>query len=200
MFLNGDFMRLTIATNNDNKLIEIKELLKEFNIEIRTLKDLNIKDINEPGETFLENSVIKALEVSKIVGGYVLADDSGLMIEALNNRPGIYSKRYSGKGDYENNLKVLEELKGVTNRNAMFVTVLALAKDGKLINTYEGLFKGTIDDKLSGDNLFGYDPIFIPEGYNISAASLSLEVKNKISHRAKALRLFIDDFKNLLLK
>lgn len=193
-------MHLTIATNNDNKLIEIKEMLTSLNVEVSSLKDINISEIDEPFETFLENSVHKALEVSKLVKGYVLADDSGLMIESLNNRPGIYSKRYSGKGDYENNVKVLNELEGVLNRNAQFITVLALAKDGKLINTYEGLFEGVIDNKQSGDNLFGYDPIFIPKGYNVSAASLTIEEKNEISHRAKALRLFIDDFKNLLSK
>lgn len=193
-------MHLTIATNNDNKLIEIKEMLTSLNVEVSSLKDTNISEIDEPFETFLENSVHKALEVSKLVKGYVLADDSGLMIESLNNRPGIYSKRYSGKGDYENNVKVLNELEGVLNRNAQFITVLALAKDGKLINTYEGLFEGVIDNKQSGDNLFGYDPIFIPKGYNVSAASLTIEEKNEISHRAKALRLFIDDFKNLLSK
>lgn len=193
-------MHLTIATNNDNKLIEIKEMLTSLNVEVSSLKDTNISEIDEPFETFLENSVHKAIEVSKLVKGYVLADDSGLMIESLNNRPGIYSKRYSGKGDYENNVKVLNELEGVLNRNAQFITVLALAKDGKLINTYEGLFEGVIDNKQSGDNLFGYDPIFIPKGYNVSAASLTIEEKNEISHRAKALRLFIDDFKNLLSK
>lgn len=193
-------MHLTIATNNDNKLIEMKEMLTSLNVEVSSLKDTNISEIDEPFETFLENSVHKALEVSKLVKGYVLADDSGLMIESLNNRPGIYSKRYSGKGDYENNVKVLNELEGVLNRNAQFITVLALAKDGKLINTYEGLFEGVIDNKQSGDNLFGYDPIFIPKGYNVSAASLTIEEKNEISHRAKALRLFIDDFKNLLSK
>lgn len=193
-------MHLTIATNNDNKLIEMKEMLTSLNVEVSSLKDINISEIDEPFETFLENSVHKALEVSKLVKGYVLADDSGLMIESLNNRPGIYSKRYSGKGDYENNVKVLNELEGVLNRNAQFITVLALAKDGKLINTYEGLFEGVIDNKQSGDNLFGYDPIFIPKGYNVSAASLTIEEKNEISHRAKALRLFIDDFKNLLSK
>lgn len=193
-------MRLVIATNNEKKLFEMREILKNINLEVVSLMDLNINEVEETGKTFLENSIIKAMEISKQVEGYVLADDSGLIIDALGGKPGIFSKRYSGFGDYENNLKVLDELDNINNRAAKFITVLALAKNGKLINTYEGILKGKIDNKMSGSNLFGYDPIFIPEGYNISAASLSLEEKNKISHRAKALELFIKDFQNHLEK
>lgn len=183
-------MKLIIATHNKGKLLEIKEILSEKFDEIISLYDLkDHEDIVETGESFKENAAIKALHVSKKYNTLALADDSGICVAALNNAPGIYSARYSGKGDEQNNLKLLEELKNEKNRDAYFIAVLALANPNGEIQYFEGKWDGKIALEPKGTNGFGYNPIFIPNGFNTTVAQMSTELKNKLSHRAKALKL-----------
>lgn len=190
-------MKLIIATHNENKVNEFKKLLNE-KVTVLSLSDLNdFEDIIEDGKTFFENSKIKSLGISnKYEGYFVLADDSGIEIEELNNLPGIYSARYSGGGDLANNLKVLSELEGKTNRKARFICHLTLAYNGKLLNDYLGVWEGTITNEIKGSNGFGYDSIFIPEGLNITAGEMDRDLKNNMSHRNIATLKFVNDFLN----
>mgnify|MGYP001300053398 CR=1 FL=1 len=183
-------MKYILATHNDNKAKEIKELFKN-KIEIITLKDLNdYEEIIEDGKTFEENALIKAKTIFKKYNLPVIADDSGLEIKYLNNLPGVYSQRYSGKGDLENNKKVLRELKDVSNRDARFVCVIALVEQNGDTKVFKGMLEGEISLSSKGNNGFGYDPIFIPKGYTKTLGELPSEIKQKISHRSQALLLF----------
>lgn len=187
-------MKLIFATHNDNKLKELKEILKDTNLEIVSLKELNdYEDIIEDGNTFEENSIIKAVHIARKYNVNAIADDSGIEISYLNNEPGIYSARYSGKGDYENNLKVLNLLENIENRSARFVCVISTATPSGEVKTYEGIVEGKIANEPRGNNLFGYDPIFIPNGYNETFGELDNEIKSKISHRANALNKLLKD-------
>lgn len=181
-------MKLLIASHNENKVHELNYLLASSKIACMGLDEMNDQDdVDETGKTFIENASIKAHYYAKKYQMPSLADDSGIEVEALNNRPGIYSKRYSGLGDYENNLKLLEELKHSQNRRARFVAVIVIAfPDGKTFS-FEGEVKGHIAHELSGQHGFGYDPIFIPDGYQQSMAALGPDIKHQISHRAKAI-------------
>jgi len=183
-------MRLIIATKNKNKFKEIKDILKGLNLKISYLSRMVPHlEIEEDGKTFFENAFKKAFKVSQIFPqDLVVGEDSGLEVESLNNRPGIFSKRFAGKNvsDLENNLKLLRLLKNKKNRNAQFVSVLALVKNGKLIKKFTGKLKGKIHEKIEGRCGFGYDPVFFLPKYKKTVAQLSLEEKNKISHRAQA--------------
>ncbi len=185
-------MRLIIATRNKGKLREAKHILRGLRIKLISLDELkaNLK-IKEDGETFFQNALKKAMAVSKIYPhDLVLGEDSGLEVRYLNNRPGIFSKRYAGKNstDYRNNLKLLRELKGVkkTQRRACYRCVAVLAKSSKIMKKFEGKLCGIINDKMVGENGFGYDPIFYLPKYRKTVAQLSLKEKNQVSHRAKA--------------
>lgn len=183
-------MKYIFATHNNNKINEIKPLIDK-NIKIVTLKDLNYQDeIIEDGLTFKENALIKAKTIYDIYKIPVIADDSGLMIKSLNNEPGVNSKRYSDKGDLGNNLKVLKKLKNINNRNAQFVTIICLY-DGNKATYFEGVLKGTIAYDMKGKAGFGYDPLFIPIGYDKTISELGMEVKQKISHRSIAINKLI---------
>ncbi len=189
-------MRIIIATKNNSKLKEIKEILAQTGLEIISLTDLE-KDfkINENGKTFLENARKKSLPVSKVYrGDYVVGEDSGLKVKYLGQEPGIYSKRYSGRGatDAKNNIKLLEKLKGVaeSNRGAEFVCCLSLAVAGKEWANFEGNLEGTISSRPQGENGFGYDPVFYLPSLAKTVAQLSEFEKNKISHRAQAFLRF----------
>lgn len=185
-------MRLIIATRNKGKLREIKDILKELNSEIISLADLKQKfRIIENGLTFLENASKKALIVSKIyTTDYILGEDSGLEVVYLDGAPGVYSKRYAGKGAtyIKNNTKLLKALKGISQkkRGAQYRCCLVLAKSGKVIEVFQGKLKGLISTNSRGKGGFGYDPVFYLPAYEKTVAQLSLGVKNKISHRAKA--------------
>jgi len=187
-------MRLIIATQNQGKLREIKKILEGLSISIISLAQLNRKfRIKEDGETFLENALKKTLPVSRAYpNDYVVGEDSGLEVEYLNLRPGIFSKRYSGKGatDSKNNRKILQELEGVKGkkRAANFRCCLVLVKNSQLIRVFEGKLKGIINEEIKGENGFGYDPIFFLPRRKKTTAQLSLDEKNQISHRAKAFR------------
>ncbi|QTV05962.1 RdgB/HAM1 family non-canonical purine NTP pyrophosphatase [Faecalibacter bovis] len=179
-------MELIFATHNQHKLEEVKQMLPQ-NIQFKSLTEINFHDdIEETGSTFKENASIKAQTIFQKTGVNVFADDSGLVIEALDGAPGVYSARYAGTGKSEDNIaKVLEELKGIENRKAYFIAVFCLILDGKEY-FFEGRVNGTIADVVLGADGFGYDPIFIPEGHSKSFAQMSAEEKNSMSHRGHA--------------
>ena len=180
-------MKLVFATNNKHKLQEVRDILGN-RVEILSLNDINCHDdIPETAETLQGNALIKARHIYEKYGYDCFADDTGLEVEALGGEPGVYSARYAGEEccSEANMQKLLHNLTGKENRNAQFRTVIALIIKGeeKLFN---GIVKGTITEKKMGDSGFGYDPIFIPEGFSDSFAQMSSEMKNSISHRYRA--------------
>lgn len=184
-YLNA--MKLVFATNNKNKLYELQKILGD-KIEIVSLSDIDFhEDIPEDHETLEENALQKALYIKDKFGLDCFADDTGLEVEALNNRPGVYSARYAGEAkDSEKNMdKILQELQDKDNRKAHFRTVIALVLDGTT-HLFEGRVDGEILRERHGTKGFGYDPIFQPQGYNLSFSEMGVDEKNKISHRAKA--------------
>jgi XTP/dITP diphosphohydrolase len=190
-------MKLVFASHNQNKVNEIKSLLPK-SVEVLSLTDIGFVDeIDETGLTLDENSKLKAKAVLKKTGYFCFADDTGLEIEALNYEPGVFSARYAGnqKNDSDNIDKVLLNLKGITNRNARFRTVITLLI-GKDEYSFEGKVEGKIIMEKRGEFGFGYDPIFIPEDQSRTFAEMSLEEKNKFSHRARAFQKMIEFLKN----
>lgn len=189
-------MKLILATQNKNKVIELKRLITEYpQYEVLSLSDLNIMDdIEETGTTFASNAQLKAQHIYNLTGYACLADDSGIEIEALNNEPGIYSARYLGEHtSYEiKNRSILDRLINQTNRNARFVSVVCLILSDNEIVTFEGSMPGSIGFEPKGVNGFGYDPIFIPNGYEISYAQMAIDTKNQLSHRGQALRKAVE--------
>lgn len=189
---------ILIASRNKGKIEEFKKLFQKFNIPVESLYDLreDVPEVEETGTTFKENARLKAEQIAALLNRPVIADDSGLVIDALNGEPGVYSARYAGEKatDDENNEKVLNRLKQtpIDNRTARFVAVLALAIPNEETIFTEGICEGRIAFSPSGLNGFGYDPIFIPEGYDITFAELSNEEKNEISHRSDALKKLED--------
>ncbi|UDQ97599.1 RdgB/HAM1 family non-canonical purine NTP pyrophosphatase [Lentisphaerota bacterium WC36G] len=189
--------RIVAATKNDHKLEELKKMIGDIdNCEIVSLNEYpNYPDVEETGTTFEENAALKALAACQYCDVPAFADDSGLCVEALDGAPGVYSARYAPT-DPERIAKLLEALKGETNRKAKFVCAISIASMGEVIETFIGEVHGVIIDEPRGNNGFGYDPIFVPEGYDKTFAELSDEEKNKISHRAKAMEAameFIDE-------
>lgn len=181
-------MKLVFATNNKHKLDEVRKITVQHNIEVVSLADIHCHDeIPETADTLEGNALQKAQYIQDKFGLDCFADDTGLEVEALDNAPGVYSARYAGPGhDSEANMqKLLQEMEGKTNRKARFRTVIALIIGDKQY-CFSGIVNGTITTEKKGENGFGYDPIFIPEGYEQTFAELGDFVKNKISHRAKA--------------
>ena len=182
-------IKIVLATGNPHKLQEISEITNGSGIEF-VLPSGKFDPI-ENGETFEENSVIKAKEASKISGQIALADDSGLCVEALNGEPGIHSARYDTTPQRRID-KLLKNLTDTTNRKAKFVCVMTLTdKDGNILHQVKGECHGQIAKEQFGTNGFGYDPVFLVDGYDITMAQMSEELKNKISHRANALSKMI---------
>jgi XTP/dITP diphosphohydrolase len=186
-------MELVFATNNKHKVREISDLLDD-NFRILGLADLNItEDIPEEAETLEENALFKARYVHDKTGKNVFADDTGLEVDALGGAPGVYSARYAGENkSFDDNIeKLLREMNGANDRNARFRTVIALILDGT-----EYLFEGTVEGEITrerrGAGGFGYDPVFLATGYERTFAEIPLSEKNKISHRAKAMRQLLD--------
>ena len=180
-------MDLVFATNNQHKLFEINSILNET-FRILSLNDINCnEDIPETGDTLEANASQKAWYIYKKYKTNCFADDTGLEISALNNNPGVYSARYAGeaRSSEKNMEKVLHELVGKTERKAQFRTVISLIIDDKEM-LFEGAVKGQIIEGKRGDKGFGYDPIFMPDGYNKTFAEMGMTLKNKISHRANA--------------
>lgn len=187
-------MHLLFASQNKHKLEEIKPLLPAM-VQLLSLADVNYFDeIPETAPTLQGNALQKAEFIFAKFKTPCFADDTGLEIEALGGRPGVYSARYAGenKSADDNIEKVLSELKGVENRSAVFKTVIALVgvRDKPLF--FEGIVKGSITKDKRGTNGFGYDPVFMPEGYSITFAQMSLEEKNKLSHRSRAVKKFAE--------
>ena len=190
-------MQLVFASNNKNKIAEIQQLLPP-SIIILSLEEIGcFEEIPETADTIEGNAILKANYVTEKYGYDCFADDTGLEVEALNGDPGVYSARYAGdqKDSNDNMDKLLANLKGESNRNAQFKTVITLNKKGKQI-LFTGIAKGKITEEKLGEKGFGYDPIFQPEGYTETFAQLSSEIKNKISHRGKATQLLITFLKN----
>tara|TARA_Y100000992_G_scaffold289164_1_gene243459 strand:- start:108 stop:701 length:594 start_codon:yes stop_codon:yes gene_type:complete len=184
--------KIVFATGNSNKLKEIKYAINSF--EIVGLKDLDItEEISETGTTLKENALQKANYIYKKTGLNCFSDDTGLEIEALDNRPGVYSAMYAGEDcNAEANMqKVLKELSGFSNRKAKFKTVIALIINGKEY-FFEGFIRGGILKEKRGTGGFGYDPIFSPDGYEETFAQMSIDLKNKISHRGLAIKKLVD--------
>jgi len=186
--------QLLLATRNAYKTREFAEILgDEFHVR-DLLEAQNIPEIKETGRTFAENAIAKAVDVSRAVVDLVVGEDSGLDVDALDGAPGILSARYGGESATarENIDKLLRALAGSdpdqTRRSARFRCVLALARDGKLLGTFEGVIEGTIVDPPRGENGFGYDPVFAPDGFDKTFGELPSEIKNQISHRARAIR------------
>lgn len=185
--------KIIVATGNEGKMDEIRQILGKENIVFSSLKDENLQDIQiiEDGKTFEENAVIKARKISDITGQMVLADDSGLEVDYLNKAPGVYSARYLGEDtpySVKNN-HIIKLLEGVEDekRTARFVCVIACAfPDGHTITT-RGIIEGRVGYEEKGENGFGYDPIFYVPEFGCTTAELPSEEKNKVSHRGKAL-------------
>ncbi|WNB93232.1 XTP/dITP diphosphatase [Bacillus sp. NEB1478] len=190
-------MQILIATKNKGKVSEFQSMFDEFGIEVVSLLDMeNIPDVEETGDTFEENAILKAETICNKLNIPVISDDSGLEIDALEGRPGVYSARYAGshKNDEDNMDKVLKELQSVPNMNrtARFVCALAFARPGKETFVVKGKCEGEILHERRGTEGFGYDPIFYLPSMNKSMAELTKKEKNKISHRANALMLLRD--------
>jgi len=193
---------LVLATHNQGKIEEFKELLSGFPIEIKSLKDFgSIPPVVEDGETFEDNAYKKAHDTARMLGFPALADDSGLRVEALDGLPGVYSARYAGEGasDQENNLKLLEAMKGKENRKATFECVIAIAVPRGPALIYEGRCEGQIAHEMRGENGFGYDPIFFYPPRKETFAQMSPDEKNRVSHRGKAMAELQREFDKVVL-
>ena len=189
---------LVFATGNSHKLQEVQGLFKE-GFALSCLKDVNItEDIPETADNLKDNALQKAWYVYNKCGIPCFADDTGLEVEALDGAPGVYSARYAGeqKDSKQNMLLLLENMKGKNNRNARFRTIIAYIDENAEEHIFEGEIRGTIIENMAGENGFGYDPIFVPEGYDKTFAELSSETKNSISHRARAMEKFLSYINN----
>ena len=196
--------KVVLSTDNKHKIKEIKEILKDLNIEVLSKSDIGLGSFQvvEDGETLEANSIKKAKAIKEKTEFMVMADDSGLFVESLNGEPGIYSARYAGVegDDSRNNEKLLKAMEKtpIEDRAASFFTVIALVTEAGEVITVKGECKGQIALAPRGNNDFGYDPLFIPEGYENTFAELNGEIKNTISHRARALEKIKKTLKNLL--
>lgn len=191
-------MQLVFASNNKNKIKEIQQLLPE-SIQILSLEDIGcFEEIPETANTIEGNAILKANYVTKKYGLNCFADDSGLEVEILNGEPGVFSARYAGeeKDDEKNMDKLLSNLKDKDNRKANFKTVICLNLNGEQ-QLFTGIINGKIIDKKMGTSGFGYDPIFVADGYSKTFAELTMEEKSKISHRGIAVRKLVDFCSNL---
>ena len=190
-------MKICFTTNNAHKLGEVKEILGD-SIDLLSLSDIGFHgDIPEPFETLEKNSLAKAQYIFDQFKIPVFSEDSGLEVEALGGKPGVHTAHYAGTRDANNNMtKVLVELQGNASRAARFRAVMTYIDESGTANQFEGVVNGTIASEISGTEGFGYDPIFIPEGYNRTFAELSSEIKNGISHRKRALEKLVDFLKS----
>ncbi len=192
---------LVIATRNKGKVAEIRDMLNDFPIDIKYLDDFGpIPEVEEDGKTFDDNAYKKACFTAKVLGFPALADDSGLVVDALDGRPGVYSARYGGEhlSDMERCYKLLEEMKGVSNRKAAFECVISIAVPSGPALTYEGRCEGIITEKPEGSNGFGYDPVFFYPPLGKTFARMTREEKAKVSHRGKALKEVCGEFDKIL--
>ena len=192
---------LVIATRNKGKTQEIKALLKDFPVGIKNLDDFGpIPHLEEDGDTFDENAYKKASFAARVLGLPALADDSGLIVEALDGAPGIHSARYAGENatDEQRYLKLLDDMEGKSNRKAAFECVISIAVPTGSALTYEARCEGLITTEPAGSNGFGYDPVFFYAPLNKTFAQITIKEKNRISHRGKALAEFKSEFDKVL--
>lgn len=196
-------LKIVLASDNVGKIKEFSASLSSLGVEITPQGKLGVESVSEPYITFVENALTKARHASKTTGLPSIADDSGLCVQALNGAPGVYSARYSQmtggeKSDYANNMQLLVNMQNVTNKNACFVAVLVFLRsyDDPIPIISTGLWQGTILEEPMGDNGFGYDPVFFVPKLNQSAAQLTVEQKNKYSHRSKALNNLVLQMQN----
>lgn len=186
--------KVVVASHNQGKIDEITQMLKPFKIEVLSAKALNLPDVEETGTTFQENAELKAVQLSEASNLPCLADDSGLCVDALGGRPGVYSARYAPNRDFDKAMKMLvKELEDCGNPDwsAHFSCVLALKIPGLACRFFEGRIDGKIIAEPSGTNGFGFDPIFQPEGFDKTFAHLTADEKAKVSHRGRAFQKFI---------
>lgn len=178
-----------MATKNKGKIKEIKKILGEHNVISQDEAGIKI-DVEETGTTFAENAFLKAEAIFSLTGSAVIADDSGLEVDALGGAPGIYSARYGGEGltDEDRVEKLLCEMENEEDRGAQFACAMALIMPDGEKHLFEGIVRGKLTHSVTGENGFGYDPIFIPDGYDTTFGILDSSIKNEISHRAKALK------------
>lgn len=181
---------LLVATGNSHKTAEIRAILGAGYVVSDLKAHPELPEVEETGSTFLENATLKAVEISKQVEGLILSDDSGLEVDALGGEPGVYSSRYAGEAgnDAANNKKLLHELQGKDNRAARFRCVMVLAQDGEVLTSFDGAVEGRMLSELHGEGGFGYDPLFVPDGYDQTFSQLSEGIKNQLSHRAVAMQ------------
>jgi XTP/dITP diphosphohydrolase len=186
---------LVIASNNAGKILEIRQVIR--NIELLSLSDIGFTaDIPEPYHTFEENALAKASAIHQYCGKNVFADDSGICVNALHGAPGVDSAHFSGARNDEANLqKVLHDLQDATDRSAFYKAVICLIWNSE-VYYFDGICPGTITLEKHGDGGFGYDPIFIPDGYDQTFGQLPLSIKNQISHRGKAVRKMVEFLEN----
>lgn len=199
-----ELKKIIVASGNEHKIKEIKNILKGLPVEVVSKNEIGLKDFEviEDGNTLEENAIKKAKEISEKVEGIVLADDTGLFVEKLDGDPGIYSARYAGEDAtyLDNNEKLLRNLEDIKSedRQAEFRTVMAIVLENKNIKTLTGICRGRIALEPKGDNGFGYDPLFIVDGYDETFSQLGEEIKNKISHRANALKELRNSLEEIL--
>ncbi len=190
---------IIFASHNKGKIAEIRKMLSPLGINVLSGEDLNLPDVEETGKTFEENAYIKALAAAQKQNIPCFADESGLCVDAIGGRPGIYTARYAPNRDFNKGMdKLLQELaeSKSDNRNAHFSCVIVLAHPDGSYKSFEGRVEGRIASQKSGSAGFGYDPIFIPTGFNRSFAEFDSEEKNKISHRGRALQKFVQYLKD----
>lgn len=182
--------KLIFATHNEHKLVEVRQMLEPTGLKIVSAGELNLSDVEETGKTFKDNALLKAYAAYTQTGIPALAEDSGLCINALDGRPGILSARYAKQhGGYPKVFEAINaELGNNPDRSAYYQATMALVFSDMEAYTFDGIMEGTLAKEPIGSNGFGYDPIFIPTGYNQTVGQLSADVKNKISHRYKALQ------------
>ena len=185
---------LIFASHNKGKIAEIKQILGPLGINVKSSEDFDLPDVEETGTTFEENAALKAVTIAKLTGTQCLADDSGLCVNALHGRPGVYSARYAPNRDFDKAMdKLLQEIldSQSQDRRAYFACVLVLANPDGTYKSFEGRVEGEITLEKQGAQGFGFDPVFMPIGYNKTFAELGSEIKNKISHRGRALEKLI---------
>ena len=191
---------IVFASHNEGKIKEIKKLLAPYGIKVKSALDMNLPDVEETGKTFEENSLLKSRTIAKLVNMPCLADDSGLCVDALNGAPGVYSARYAPNRDFDKGMeKLLAEMEKSPNksRNAHFSCVISFAWPDRQYKVFAGQVDGKIAFHKMGAGGFGYDPLFVPEGFTCSFAQMSQEEKNKISHRGLAVEKLKDFLNNL---
>ena len=193
---------IVLATNNQNKVREFRELIKGTGVEVKCLKDFGpMPEAVEDGQTFDDNAYKKSSHYARVLGLPCLADDSGLVVDALDGAPGVYSARYAGEDatDTENCDKLLREMEGKTDRSAHFMCVLSLATPGGPALTWEGRCDGEITTERRGESGFGYDPVFYYPDFGKTFAEVSMEQKSSVSHRGRAMKEFADEIDKVMV-